>query len=73
MLSGHITEATCRLSDRHVWSKLADADKKVFDEVLMQATVPSRRDADPPSETKTADELRKLGKNVVEVDREAFR
>jgi TRAP-type C4-dicarboxylate transport system substrate-binding protein len=60
------------ITGNHVWSKLSDADKKVFEEVLMEAAAKSS-DQIRESEQKTADELRKLGKTVVQVDREAFR
>jgi tripartite ATP-independent transporter DctP family solute receptor len=72
MLTGHITESLVTIVGGHVWSKLSDADKKVFDEVLKEASARST-DQIRASELKLADEFRKLGKNVVEVDREAFR
>jgi tripartite ATP-independent transporter DctP family solute receptor len=72
MLTGHIAESLLTIVGGHVWSKLSDADKKVFDEVLTQAAAKSS-DQIRASEQKTADELRKLGKTVVTVDREAFR
>ena len=37
MLTGHITESLVTIVGSHVWSKLSDADKKVFEEVLTQA------------------------------------
>jgi tripartite ATP-independent transporter DctP family solute receptor len=72
MLTGHIIESLLTITGTHVWSKLSDADKKVFDEVLMQAAAKAS-DQIRESEQKIADELRKLGKTVVQVDREAFR
>ena len=72
MLTGHMTDQLLSIIGTHVWAKLSDADKKVFEEVLMQAASKAT-DAIAESETKTADELRKIGKNVVEVDRAAFR
>jgi len=56
----------------HVWSKLSDEDKKIFEDVLKEASAKST-DQIRASELKLADEFRKLGKTVVEVDREAFR
>ena len=56
----------------HVWAKLSDDEKKIFNEVLMQAAA-NATDQIRASEQKLADEFRKLGKNVVEVDRAAFR
>ena len=72
MLTGHIVESLLTIVGSHVWSKLPDADKKVFNEVLMQAAAKAS-DEIRVSEQKLADELRKLGKTVVQVDREAFR
>lgn len=72
MLTGHITESLLSIVGSHVWSKLSDADKKVFEEVLSQASAKAS-DAIRASEQKLADEFRKLGKTVVEVDRAAFR
>jgi tripartite ATP-independent transporter DctP family solute receptor len=72
MLTGHITESLLTIVGTHVWSKLSDADKKVFEEVLMQAAGKAT-DQIRASEQKLADEFRALGKTVVEVDREAFR
>src|SRR5437016_14648150 len=37
ILTGHITESLLTLVGSHVWPKLSDADKKVFEEVLAQA------------------------------------
>ena len=72
MLTGHITESLLTIVGSHVWPKLSDPDKKVFEEVLAQAAAKAS-DAIRESEQKIADELRRLGKTVVTVDREAFR
>jgi tripartite ATP-independent transporter DctP family solute receptor len=72
MLTGHITESLLTIVGTHVWAKLSDAEKKVFEEVLAQAAAKAS-DEIRASEQKIADELRKLGKTVVTVDREAFR
>jgi tripartite ATP-independent transporter DctP family solute receptor len=72
MLTGHITESLLTIVGSHVWPKLSDAEKKIFEEVLTQAADKATRQI-RESEQKTADELRKLGKTVVEVDRAAFR
>lgn len=71
MLTGHITESLLTIVGSHVWPKLSDADKKVFNEVLMEAAVKAT-DQIRASEQKLADEFRKLGKTVVEVDRKPF-
>ncbi len=71
MLSGHITESLLTIVGGHVWGKLDDEQKKIVSEVLMQAAAKST-DAIRASEQKLADEFRKLGKTVVEVDRKPF-
>ncbi len=72
MLTGHITESLLTIVGAHVWSKLNDDEKKIFQDVLTQAAAKAS-DEIRTSEQKIADELRKLGKTVVQVDREAFR
>jgi tripartite ATP-independent transporter DctP family solute receptor len=72
MLSGHITESLLTIVGTHVWSKLSDDEKKIFNDVLIQAAAKAT-DQIRASEQKLADEFRKLGKTVVEVDRDAFR
>ena len=72
MLTGHITESLLTIVGSHVWAKLADAEKKVFEEVLSEASLRATGQI-RESEQKLADEFRKLGKTVVEVDRAAFR
>jgi tripartite ATP-independent transporter DctP family solute receptor len=72
MLTGHISESLLTLVGAHVWAKASDADKKVLEEVLMQAAAKAT-DQIRAQEQKIADELRGLKKNVVTVDREAFR
>src|SRR5436190_5421727 len=72
MLTGHITESLLTILGSHVWAKLNDDEKKIFNELLIQAAA-NATDQIRASEQKLADEFRKLGKNVVEVDRAAFR
>ncbi len=72
MLTGHITESLLSIIGASTWAKLSADDKKVFEEVVTQAAAKAS-DAIRAAEQKTADELRKLGKTVVQVDREAFR
>src|SRR5262249_23523192 len=38
MLTGHITESLLTIVGSHVWAKLSADDKKVFEEVLTQAS-----------------------------------
>lgn len=72
MLTGHITESLVVAVGGHVWSKLNDAEKKIFSDVLVEAASKASEQI-RASEMKLADEFRKLGKTVVEPDREAFR
>ena len=72
MLTGHIIQSVLTIVGTHVWGELSDAEKKMFEEVLAQAAAKAS-DQVRAAEQKIADELRKLGKTVVTVDREAFR
>jgi len=72
ILTGHITESLLTIVGSHVWPKLSDADKKIFEEVLSEAAVKATKQI-RESEQKLADEFKKLGKTVIEPDREAFR
>jgi tripartite ATP-independent transporter DctP family solute receptor len=72
MLTGHITESLVSVVGSHVWSRLNDAEKATFSEVLMQAAARAS-DSIRASESQLADEFRKLGKTVIEPDRAAFR
>lgn len=72
ILTGHITESLLTIVGSHVWAKMSDADKKVFEEVLNTAATNATKQI-RESELKLADEFRKLGKTVIEPDRAAFR
>src|SRR5438270_26819 len=72
ILTGHITESLLTIVGSHVWPKLSDADKKVFEEVLGEAATKATKQI-RESEQKLADEFKKLGKTVIEPDRAAFR
>ena len=71
-LTGHITESLLTIVGGHAWSNLSEEDRTIFADVLKQAAS-NATDAIRGSEQKLADEFRKLGKTVVEPDREAFR
>jgi TRAP-type C4-dicarboxylate transport system substrate-binding protein len=71
MLTGHITESLVTVVGGHVWGSMSDADKATFDEVLKAAAGKST-DAIREAEGRLADEFRKLGETVVEVDRGPF-
>lgn len=72
MLTGHITESLLSIVGSHVWAKLNDAEKKIFDETLRAAAMRAS-DKIRASELSLADEFKKLNKTVVTPDREAFR
>src|SRR6267142_1603904 len=72
VLTGHITESLLTIMGSHVWPKLSDADKKVFEEVLAQAADKATKQI-RDSEQKLADEFKTLGKTVIVPDRAAFR
>src|SRR4051812_21032512 len=72
MLTAHITESLVTIVGAQAWPKLSAEDKKVFEDVLSQAAAKAT-DQIRTAEQKLADEFRKMGKQVVEVDREAFR
>jgi len=71
MLTAHISESLLTIVGAPVWNRLSADEKKIFDEVLTQA---SNRATDDirKAELALVEEFRKLGKNVVTVDRAAF-
>jgi TRAP-type C4-dicarboxylate transport system substrate-binding protein len=72
MLTGHITESLLVIVGGHVWNKLSEDERKIFSEVLIAAAAKATDDI-RAQEQKLADEFRKLGNKVVDVDRAAFR
>jgi tripartite ATP-independent transporter DctP family solute receptor len=71
MLTSHIVDGLVTQVAPHVWSKLTDAEKKMFFDVTREA-------ADKASakikarELQLVDEFKKKGLNIVEVDRKSF-
>src|SRR5712675_1186043 len=72
VLTGHITESLLTIVGSHVWPKLTPDEQKIFADVLKEAASRAT-DAIAASEKTLAAEFRKLGKTVIEPDREAFR
>jgi tripartite ATP-independent transporter DctP family solute receptor len=72
VLTGHITDAILSIVGGPTWSKLSDADKKTFDEVLKQAATRATGEI-VENEKKLGAEFEKRGKTVVKVDRKPFR
>jgi len=72
VLTGHITESMVTVIGSHVWNKLTPDDQKIFADTLKEAASKAT-EAIEASERILAGEFKKLGKTVVEPDREAFR
>ena len=72
VLTGHITDALLTIVGGPTWSKLSDADKKVFEEVLKEAAARSTTQI-VDAEQKLVADFAKRGKEVVKVDRKPFR
>jgi len=71
ILTGHIVDAVATQVAPHVWSKLSDADKKIFTEVMQEAAASATNDI-KKREGQLADEFRKKGINVHAVDKKSF-
>jgi TRAP-type C4-dicarboxylate transport system substrate-binding protein len=71
ILTGHITESLVTIVGAPTWSKLSDADKKVFNEVLWEASTRSTSDI-VAAENALVSDFEKRGKTVVKVDRGPF-
>ena len=72
ILTGHITESLVTVVGNHVWTKLTPDEQKIFQDVLKEAASHATNSI-AASEKTLAGEFKKLGKTVVEPDREAFR
>jgi tripartite ATP-independent transporter DctP family solute receptor len=72
VLTGHITDALLTIVGGPTWSKLSDADKKIFEDVLKEAAQRATTEI-VEIEKKMSAEFEKRGKTVVRVDRKPFR
>jgi tripartite ATP-independent transporter DctP family solute receptor len=72
ILTGHIVDSLATQVAPHVWSKLSDADKKVFTEVTQEAAAKATAEI-TKHEGELADEFKKKGLQVVAVDKKSFR
>ena len=72
VLTGHITDALITIIGGPTWSKLSDADKKIFEVCLKEAAARATAEI-VEIEKKLGGELEKRGKTVVRVDRKPFR
>ena len=71
-LTGHIVDSLLTVVSGQVWSKLSDADKKAFTDVMQEAADKTGREI-IASEVRLVDEFKKKGINVIAVDKNAFR
>jgi tripartite ATP-independent transporter DctP family solute receptor len=71
-LTGHIIDSLLTVVSGQTWSKLSDADKKIFTEVMEEAGDKAGREI-AASEARLVDEFKKKGNNVIVVDKNAFR
>jgi tripartite ATP-independent transporter DctP family solute receptor len=72
VLTGHITDGLLYIIGGPTWNKLSEADRKIFADVLKEASVRTT-DQIIDSEKKLVAEFEKRGKTVVRVDRTPFR
>ena len=71
ILTGHITESLVTIVAGDTWKKLSDADKKIFSDVLWEASTRATNEI-VDAETKLVGDFEKRGKTVVRVDRGPF-
>jgi tripartite ATP-independent transporter DctP family solute receptor len=71
ILTGHIVDSLATQVAPHVWTKLSDADKKIFTEVMQEAAAGATNDI-KKREAELVDEFKKKGINVHAVDKKSF-
>jgi tripartite ATP-independent transporter DctP family solute receptor len=71
-LTGHITEMLLAIVGGHVWGKMSEADKKVFQDVFRVAAERSNSDIVRSEEALATEFTTKYKKTVVKSDRAAF-
>ena len=71
MLTGHIIDGLTTQVAPHVWSKLSDADKKIFSDVALEAAARATAQI-KKRESELVAEFKKKGLSVHEVDRKSF-
>ena len=71
MLTGHIVDGLTTQVAPHVWNKLTAAEKKIFTEVTREAAARATAEI-KKREAELADEFKKKGLQIVEVDRKSF-
>jgi tripartite ATP-independent transporter DctP family solute receptor len=71
ILTGHIVDSLATQIAPHVWSKLSDADKKLFTDVMQEAAANATNEI-KKREGELVDEFKKKGLNVHAVDKKSF-
>jgi tripartite ATP-independent transporter DctP family solute receptor len=71
MLTGHIVDGLVTQIAPHVWTKLTDAEKKIFTEVTQEAAARATAQI-VKRESELVDEFKKKGLNIVQVNRQSF-
>jgi tripartite ATP-independent transporter DctP family solute receptor len=71
MLTGHIVDGLTTQIAPHVWSKLTDAEKKIFVDVTRESAQRAT-DKIKKREAELVDEFRKKGLQIVQVNRQSF-
>ncbi len=72
VLTGHITDALLTIVGGPAWSKLSDADRKIFDACLKEGAARATQEI-IDIEKRLAADFEKRGKTVIRVDRKPFR
>jgi tripartite ATP-independent transporter DctP family solute receptor len=71
ILTGHITESLVTIMGAGTWAKLNEADRRIFSEVLWEASSRATQEI-YDAENRLAADFEKRGKTVVKVDRRPF-
>ncbi|UUZ74649.1 sialic acid TRAP transporter substrate-binding protein SiaP [Polaromonas sp. P1(28)-13] len=71
ILTGHILDSLVTQVGPHVWTKLSDADKKIFTDVMQEAAASATADI-KKREGELVDEFKKKGLNLVTVNKDEF-
>ena len=71
MLTGHIVDGLVTQIAPHVWTKLTDAEKKIFTEVTQEAAARATAQI-VKRESELVAEFKKKGLNIVQVNRQSF-
>ena len=72
ILTGHILDSLVTQVGPHVWTKLSDADKKIFTDVMQEAAASATADI-KKREGELVDEFKKKGLNMITVNKDEFR